>query len=83
MGDWRRHWRLGILETWQLEDWGRCWRFSSWKIGNDTKELANRRLGTTLEIFALKDWRQRWRLGKNGGDAKELAARRLGIMLET
>ena len=28
-----------------------------WSIGDDTKELADRRLGTTLEIFALKDWR--------------------------
>ena len=54
-----------------------------WSIGDDTKELAGRRLGTTLEIFALKDWRQRWRLGKNGDDAKELVDGRLGTTLET
>ena len=59
------------VDTWWLEDWGRSWRLRGWKIGDDTKELADRRLGTTKEIFALKDWRQRWRLGKNGDEAKE------------
>jgi len=37
----------------------------------------------TLENLALKDWQQRWRLGKNGDDARDLAAGRLGTMLET
>ena len=42
-----------MLATMGPEHWGRCWRLSGWKIGDDLEDLLAPRVGTTLEIMLL------------------------------